>query len=155
MDFVKVVESREYQSFFSDNFIFEGGGFVKNSSTEKAQYLFCYAPDNASIEHNKLIEKGYLFYKWDTGALFLLNCHEQGGYPGTVFYVDSECSVYAVGNNPFNLADNLGDSIIDVHSIVDKEVFFERCQKCFGEIERRFIESDAEASLYGEYPNLE
>lgn len=154
MDFVKVVNDKRYQSAFTDNFIFEGGGFVGDEHQEKSLYLFLEATDPASVEHNKLIEDGYLFYKWDTGALFLLKSSKSENYLGTVFYVDDECSVYAVGNSPFDFADNLGDSIVDVHRVVDKNAFFRRCQELFGDIERRFIESEAESNLYGEYPEL-
>ena len=154
LNFVKVVNNVKFQSSFAKSFLFEGGRFVCNTSHEKQEYLF-NAPDAASTEHNRLIEEGVIFYKWDTGALFLLWSHDSDDYPGTVFYVDSECSVYAVGNTPFNLADKLGDSIIDVHSVIDKNAFFDRCQVLFGNIERHFSENEAESSLYSEYPDLE
>ena len=155
LNYVNVEENKEYQSFFAECFVFEGGRFVSNTPREKEDYLFNGTTDPASLEHNRLIKEGFIFYKWDTGALFLLRTHDPDGYPGTVFYVDSECSVYAVGNTPFNFAHNLGDSIIDIHSVSDKEGFFEQCQAVFGNIERSFTESDAESYLYNEYPDLE
>ena len=155
MNFLKVVNNVNFQSSFTKSFLFEGGRFVCNTAHEKQEYFFSVTPDAASTEHNRLIEEGFIFYKWDTGALFLLWSHDSGDYPGTVFYVDSECSVYAVGNTPFNLAVKLGDSIVDVHSVIDKYAFFERCEALFGNIERHFSENEAESSLYGEYPDLE
>lgn len=150
---IEIVRNKDYQSLFSDSFIFEGGRFVENTTDEKSGFLFPCASDPISLEHNKLINESFLFYKWDTGALFLL-LSKSHDHPDIFFYVDSECSVYAVGTNPFNYASNFGNSIIDIHKVTDKERFFTHCQSMFGEFERHFPESKAEHYLYRQYPEL-